>query len=133
MCIGVSILDTADGAGNAAVLRSSGVMADAGLGRPKVKSRNKSTGDIILRITVRQSVSSVCHFAACIKLIEETVVNMMYRKLLQQAALEKGNTIISWILKKKKKSSQTMWLLPQRIHTFSCSCVHSYIFLKKVK
>ena len=103
MCIGVSILDTADGAGNAAVLRSSGVMADAGLGRPKVKSRNKSTGDIILRITVRQSVSSVCHFAACIKLIEETVVNMMYRKLLQQAALEKGNTIISWILKKKKK------------------------------
>lgn len=52
---------------------------------------------------------------------------MMYRKLLQQAALQKGNTIISWIFKKKKKKQPNYVVAPKRVHTSSCSCVHSYI------
>lgn len=74
MCIGFLIIDVTDGAGTwwytcllepfqqlPAVLQSSGVMVDAASGtRSHIKSSKKSTHDIILRITVRQSVSSVC-------------------------------------------------------------------------
>lgn len=74
MCIGFLIINITDGAGAwwytgllelfqqlTAVLQSSGVMVDAASGtRGHMKSSKKSTHDIILSITVRQSVSSVC-------------------------------------------------------------------------
>lgn len=41
------------------------------------------------------------------------------------------NTIISWII--KKKSSQNNLVAPKHVHTFSCSCVQSYIFKKNDK
>lgn len=46
---------------------------------------------------------------------------MMYRKLLQQAALQKGNTIISWIFKKKKKAA--------KLRGCSQTCSHFLLFM----